>query len=64
MMAVGDLVVTEQFGGPVKECDGFTRNGLRYWLSLPISSIIVEKQGVANTEFFVLISSSVPILLI
>ncbi|OAE34014.1 hypothetical protein AXG93_3891s1270 [Marchantia polymorpha subsp. ruderalis] len=54
------LVVTELFGGPVEDCGGFTRSGLRYRLALPISSVVAEEQGVANTGSSVVILSSVP----
>ncbi|OAE31229.1 hypothetical protein AXG93_1293s1060 [Marchantia polymorpha subsp. ruderalis] len=59
LQAAAELIVTEQFDGPIKESEGFTRSGLRYRLPLPSSSVVAEASGVADSGASVVISSSV-----
>ncbi len=56
----GDWVITEQFGGPMGDHGGdggVTRNGLRYRLLSPTSSIVEEDEVIVNNKFSILPSS-------
>jgi hypothetical protein len=56
----GDWVITEQFGGPVREHGGdggITCNGLRYRLLSPTSSVVEEDEVIVNNKFSILSSS-------
>lgn len=64
MMPVGDLVMTEQLGDLVEDRKGFARSRLRYWLPLPISSVVAKEQDVVDTGCSMMISFSVSDLLI
>jgi len=50
----------EQFGGPVGDHGGdggVTRNGLKYWLPSPTSSVVEEDEVIVNNKSSILSSS-------